>query len=105
MTFREAEYDIKMNYDNSEDIILCLREMLKLNTTFLFQWGIDIRGLATYYYNHIQECRIRHSPVIEMTDKEIRQMRALLTCGLPITEISKRLGHSRHVLYKFIRGE
>ena len=102
MTFRQAEYDIRCNYPNADDIVEALKEMIRTNNEFIAHEGKDI---ARGYFKGVNECRKKSMPKIEFTDKQVRQIRALISIDTPIERIAKRFGYAKTVIYRVIKEE
>lgn len=102
MTFREAEYDIRSKHIDSEDIVICLKEMIRTSNEFVMWIGHEI---AREYYKDICISRKKRQPKIEVTLKEVRQMTALLTIGTSIDKIAQRMGYSKPTIYRVLREE
>jgi len=102
MTFRQAEYDIRSKYENADNIVEALKEMIRRNNEFITHDGKEI---AKGYFKDINEFKTKRMPKIELTDKEVRKIRALKSIGIPTEVICKRLGYGKTVMYRVYREE
>lgn len=102
MTFREAEYDIKSRYDNSNDVVDCLKEMIRQANENIVGY-VEVKPIALLYYKDIQDCRSKRMPKIELTDKELRQLKAFISIGTPIERIAVRMHYSKTVIHRGLR--
>lgn len=102
MTFRQAEHEIRLNHENADEIVECLKEMIRQANENIFGY-VEYKPIALMYYKGIQKCRKKRMPKIEFTDKELRQLRALKTLEVPIDRIAVRMHYSKTVIQRGLR--
>lgn len=102
MTFREAEFDIKSRYDNCDIVIECLKEMIRQANENVVGYT-EVKPIAVLYYKDIQQCRSKRMPKIELTEKELRQIKAFTSIGTPIERIAIRMHYSKTVIHRGLK--
>ena len=100
MTFREAEFDIRLNHDNADDILECLKEMVR-RCDKRIEGRYEVKSIALGYYGGLTDMKKR-VPMVLFTDKEMRQINALKSIDTSLAQIAIRFGVSKTVIKRVL---
>lgn len=100
MTFRQAEHEIRLNHENADEIVKCLKEMAR-KCDKRIDGRYEVKSIAIKYYDELTDMK-RKVPMVLFTDKELRQINALKSINTSLNQIAIRFNVSKTVIKRVI---